>query len=262
MQDKMSVLCLISSFALAGALTFDSAASAQRGSAPNLSQRTPPAQDEDAEYHYRVGVVALKDGNLDIALREFSTAARMEPENALIQYNLAIVNQKKGRPADALRSLREAMRLGLPDDVSRAAKELLPSLAYENEKTLEAGRSLRDAQGFVMYPVCGVAFYYENSHFEGDGCDLTLVIETKTNGRSTFQRTPRVPARLRNVEKVRMDPRGCNDGESLGHYFGFELTLAGESSASRPTVYFRSPAESDSALDALEKVAASCKASR
>jgi hypothetical protein len=100
--------------------------------APSLAQTTDQSQ---AELHHKVALIALKDGNLSVARRELEAAAKPAPQNALIQYPLAIVNQKSGRADAGLEHLEQALSLGLLPDVKKSAEDLLPTLLYEKQKT-------------------------------------------------------------------------------------------------------------------------------
>lgn len=96
----------------------------------------PPAGGNaaEAEFHYKVALAALRDNNLDIARSELEQAARLAPNNALVEYNLAIVYQKAGEPAAGLASLGRAMSLGLPTSELAAAGDLRAALTYEMQK--------------------------------------------------------------------------------------------------------------------------------
>lgn len=101
-------------------------------------QRLPtviqPSADEDAQFHYKVALTALKNNDLDIAAKELEKAAQLAPSNALVQYYLAVVKSQNGRPAEALMNLKRAMNLGLPREQARAADDLLVRLTYESQK--------------------------------------------------------------------------------------------------------------------------------
>lgn len=94
------------------------------------------AQTNQAEFHYKVALAALKDDNLDIALKELQEAARLAPANALIQFNIAVVEDKKGDHTRAMDSLRRALTLGLPGELQAQADELRATLTYQNQKRL------------------------------------------------------------------------------------------------------------------------------
>ncbi len=106
-----------------------------------------PLQDSsEAALHFKIAVAALNDGNFAVALKELEKSAALQPQNALIHYNLAIVNQKFDRPRMALISLRHAMQLGLRSAESQVASALLVTLNYEIEKFHQAFVGIWDGQ--------------------------------------------------------------------------------------------------------------------
>jgi tetratricopeptide (TPR) repeat protein len=105
-----------------------------------LGPRSAFTQTNTAEFHYKVAIAALNDGNLDVGLQELETAAKLAPDNALVQYNLAIVKQKKGEPGEALVYLQRALSLGLPADLKVKANDLLPVWTYEVQKANQIAR--------------------------------------------------------------------------------------------------------------------------
>jgi hypothetical protein len=89
-------------------------------------------ENVEAARHYKVALVALERNDLDIALEELSVCARLAPDNALVHFNLAVVQSKKeGQSAEALASLQRAMNLGLPPEKKDAAETLLATLTYD-----------------------------------------------------------------------------------------------------------------------------------
>ena len=94
--------------------------------------RSPLAQNntnQEAELHYKVARVALKNKDLNAAIEELTKAVELAPENALIQYYLAVA-LKQQRPKDAVEHLRLAMKLGLPAAERATANNLLAELIY------------------------------------------------------------------------------------------------------------------------------------
>lgn len=92
-------------------------------------------EEKEAQFHYKVALAALEDGNLEIAGRELESSAKLAPNNALVQYNLAVVKSKNARPAEALINLKRAIDLGLPSDQAKAADDLLVQLTYQSQKS-------------------------------------------------------------------------------------------------------------------------------
>lgn len=62
---------------------------------------------------------------------ELTTASTLAPRNALIWYNLAVVESKKGDPAPALEHLKKAESLGLPKNLHNDADQLEAKLSYD-----------------------------------------------------------------------------------------------------------------------------------
>jgi len=89
------------------------------------------ADDAEAKKHYRVGLVALENNDLSVAADEFRQASRLAPNNALIDYYLAVVFSKQGKPSDGLEILRKAITLGLPEKEAAAAEDLEAKLTYD-----------------------------------------------------------------------------------------------------------------------------------
>lgn len=102
----------------------------------NPTTRTPPltAEEKEAQFHYKVALTALKNNDLEIATKELEKAASLAPNNALVQYNLAVVKSKSKKPGEALVNLKRAIGLGLPSTEASQADDLLVSLTYEIQK--------------------------------------------------------------------------------------------------------------------------------
>jgi hypothetical protein len=97
-----------------------------------VSTDSPPAND--ARKHYLIALEALKNNDLPIALTELNQAAALAPDNALIWYNIAIVESRKGEPKAALDHLHKAEGLGLPASRKNEVEELNATLAYQLKK--------------------------------------------------------------------------------------------------------------------------------
>lgn len=68
---------------------------------------------------------------------ELGQAAQLAPKNAIIWYNFAQVESKKGDSASALQHLQKAESLGLPKSVQDAAALLDAKLSYEAKSLAE-----------------------------------------------------------------------------------------------------------------------------
>jgi hypothetical protein len=98
---------------------------------------TPTPEQREARKHYRTALEALKNDDWDIALKELNSAAELTPKNALIWYNVAVVESKKGDPGPALEHLRKAASLGLPKGMQDDADQLEAKLSYAVQKAAE-----------------------------------------------------------------------------------------------------------------------------
>lgn len=96
------------------------------------SNLTP--QEKEAQKHYRVAVEALKNNDLETALRELNAASGLAPKNAMIWYNLAVVESKNGDSAPALEHLKKAETLKLPKNLQNDADEMEAKLTYTLDK--------------------------------------------------------------------------------------------------------------------------------
>jgi tetratricopeptide (TPR) repeat protein len=98
---------------------------ARKGTAP----LTP--EEKEAQKHYRIAQEALKNNDLNTAADELKTAATLAPNNAVILYNLAVVESKKDDPKSALDHLHRATSLGLPENQQDNAAQLEAKLIYQ-----------------------------------------------------------------------------------------------------------------------------------
>jgi hypothetical protein len=112
-----------------------------RVAAQSSSQQTPQKsasgqsatltpQETEAQKHYRIALEAIKNNDFTTASDELKKAAALAPKNALIWYNLAVVESKKGDSAPALEHLRKAESLGLPKSLRNDAEALEAKLSY------------------------------------------------------------------------------------------------------------------------------------
>lgn len=88
-------------------------------------------QEKEAQKHYRIALEAIKNNDFTTASDELKTAADLAPKNALIWYNLAVVESKKGDSKPALDHLQKAEGLGLPKNLRDDANQLEAKLTYE-----------------------------------------------------------------------------------------------------------------------------------
>jgi tetratricopeptide (TPR) repeat protein len=81
-----------------------------------------------------VALEAMKNNDLSIALDELKQAAGLAPSNALIWYNIAVVESKKGDSKAALEHLHKATSLGLPSSQQEDVDKLEAKLTYDLKK--------------------------------------------------------------------------------------------------------------------------------
>ena len=106
--------------------------SGQTPKKPTSAQTTAlTPQEREAQKHYRVALEAIKNNDFSTAAGELKAASELAPKNALIWYNLAVVESKKGDSASALQHLQKAENLKLPKNLSNDADELEAKLSYE-----------------------------------------------------------------------------------------------------------------------------------
>ena len=97
-------------------------------------------KEKEAQKHYRIALEALKNDDLATASDELTSAAELAPKNALIWYNLAVVESKKGDESPlALQHLQKANSLGLPSSVKSDAEELEAKLSYDEKREARKG---------------------------------------------------------------------------------------------------------------------------
>jgi len=100
---------------------------------------TPPcgAQEPDdskAKAHFQIAQAALSANDLETAGEELRKAISYSDHNALLRYNLAIIQSMQKKTADAKNSLELALRLGLQGDEKLKAEEMLATATYEIHK--------------------------------------------------------------------------------------------------------------------------------
>jgi hypothetical protein len=123
-----------------------------RVAAQSSSQQTPQKsasgqsatltpQETEAQKHYRIALEAIKNNDFTTASDELKTAADLAPRNALIWYNLAVVESKKGDSKPALDHLHKATSLGLPRTLQNDADVLEAKLSYEVRQVMGSSGS-------------------------------------------------------------------------------------------------------------------------
>ncbi len=103
------------------------------------------AADADAaQRHYQAGLAALEKNDLAAAEEEMQAAARLAPKNALIFYELAVIQSKREEWQPGLKNIDAARKLGLPKKLEDAAiqlaadvivKQLQANTAENNKKS-------------------------------------------------------------------------------------------------------------------------------
>jgi hypothetical protein len=103
----------------------------KKAAAAQSAPLTP--QEREAQKHYRVALEAIKNNDFSTAADELKAASGLAPKNALIWYNLAVVESKKGDAKSALEHLQKAESLGLPKSMQNDADDLEAKLTYKTE---------------------------------------------------------------------------------------------------------------------------------
>ena len=71
------------------------------------------AQMDDAKLHFGIAEAALKKGDLGVAAEEMELAVHLDPNNAVLWYNLAVVQSKQHQITKANKTLETAFKLGI-----------------------------------------------------------------------------------------------------------------------------------------------------
>ena len=88
----------------------------------------------DAALHLRIAQKAVEDNNFEIALDEVTIAATLAPTDAVIQFALATILDKRDKTDDALAAVEKAQTLGLPESLREKATDLRVTLLYKQKK--------------------------------------------------------------------------------------------------------------------------------
>jgi len=119
-------------------------------SVPKSQTLVGDQQTEQAEFHIRVALAAMNDGDLTIAAREFAEAGRLAPSNAKVWYNLGILESKRSNHAVAVEHFKRALQLGLPATEKALADDYLAESTYRMKKTGSDVRSVLYGLGFGL----------------------------------------------------------------------------------------------------------------
>lgn len=144
----------------------------------NGQSATLTPQEKEAQKHYRIALEAVKNNDFATASDELKAASELTPKNALIWYNLAVVESKKGDSKLALDHLHKATSLGLPKTLQNDAEALEAKLSYAVRQTADSpspGVSDRPVQN-------GAPSYDDTVHYLQERFNSRLV----QTGRCTF----------------------------------------------------------------------------
>lgn len=121
-----------------------------------LGQSSPNPSDADAlDDAFQRGLIALKDGHLEIALSELTNAEQQSPSDARIRNFRGVTLAGLGRTDEAAREYREAMRL---DPRLEDAYRNLGLLEWTERRLDQASQELR--QALALDPEDSFAHYY------------------------------------------------------------------------------------------------------
>jgi hypothetical protein len=137
-------LCRVIAFSAALPLLLGFSRALSQSSTQQTPKKSTSAQsaaltshEKEAQKHYRIALEAIKNNDLATASDELKEAADLAPKNALIWYNLAVVESKKGDSAPALEHLQEAETLGLPKTLQNDADQLEAKVTYDVKKEVK-----------------------------------------------------------------------------------------------------------------------------
>src|SRR5206468_9295183 len=119
-----------------------------------LAQSSPNASDAQGDAFHR-GLIALKDGHLEIALSQLTTAEQQFPSDARIRNFRGVTLVYLGNTSEAASEYREAIRL---DPRMEDAYRNLALLEWTEHHLDEAGQDLR--QALALEPEDSFAHYY------------------------------------------------------------------------------------------------------
>jgi Flp pilus assembly protein TadD len=99
----------------------------QREAAP-LMARVDAHMQENPFHHYRLGLDALKMGDLEVALRYFKEAARRQPEDTRLHLAMADIYQRQGDGLKEMEALKRALRASHDADQREALQTRIAAL--------------------------------------------------------------------------------------------------------------------------------------
>ena len=139
MRARAAVGCLLLA---GGVLSALGCASPARRAEAELRKR-------QAQSHYDLAVDHVRNGRLELGLRELLTAERLDPRDPQIQNTLGIVYYEKGRPVEAERHLQGALEIR--PDYHEARFNLAVLLLHEGRfaECIAASQVLIDDPTFV-----------------------------------------------------------------------------------------------------------------
>lgn len=108
-----------------------------------------------------LAIISERQGNRDLAISQFSQAIAVEPDNPIIQFNLAVLYEKKGLKKEALAMYEKAIELGKGQSKEAFFRAAL--LQIENGETASAIKNLEKASTLApsdirFFRALGVAY--------------------------------------------------------------------------------------------------------
>jgi hypothetical protein len=82
------------------------------------------ADTDSAQRHYQAGLAALEKNDLAAAEEEMQAAAKLAPKDAMVFYQLAVIQSKREEWEAGIKSISVAQMLGLPKKLEDAANQL------------------------------------------------------------------------------------------------------------------------------------------
>lgn len=154
------------------ATAFSSGQTPKKSASQKSAALTP--QEKQAQKHYRIALEAIKNNDFSTASDELKTAADLAPKNALIWYNLAVVESKKGDSVPALEHLQKAEMLGLPKTLQNNAEQLEAKLGYDVKRKVKLDAfsarllDLRKQVAAAAHFNCSDPFRAKGNPFKGE----------------------------------------------------------------------------------------------
>jgi tetratricopeptide (TPR) repeat protein len=102
------------------------------------------ADADAAQRHYQAGLAALEKNDLAAAEEEMQAAARLAPKNALIFYELAVIQSKRDKWQSALKNIDAARKLGLPKNLEDEALQLAADVIMKQLQANTAENKKKD----------------------------------------------------------------------------------------------------------------------